>query len=180
VTVGLLNPVLAAEGGGSSLLLPDTAELVWGLVSFAILMAFMSRYVFPRLTQMLDERASRIQGQMEEAESTRAEAERLRSQYEEQLSDARNQASEIIEDAKAQGERQRENIIANANQEAEQIKSRAREDAEAERQRLVQDLRDQVGALSVELAGKIVQRELDQDRHRELVDQYINQLAGRN
>lgn len=168
------------EEGGSLDLLPHEAELIWGVVAFALLMAFMSKFVFPKMNAMLDERGARIQGQIEEAESQRSQAEQLRRQYEEQLADARNQANDILEDARSDAERIRGEATANADQEATQIVARAREDAAAERGRLVQDLRGQVAALSVELAGKIVQRELDPAQHQQLVDQYINELSGLN
>jgi F-type H+-transporting ATPase subunit b len=174
--------VLATEAGGEEdlQLLPAPAELIWGLVSFAILFFFMSRLAFPRINAMLDERTARIQGQIEEAESQRQEAERLRRQYEEQLAGARNQAGEIIEEARRDAERVRGDLVSRAEQEAEQIVSRARDDAEASRARVVADLRNQVALTSVELAGRIVQRELDPERHRELVNTYIDELSGLN
>lgn len=169
-----------AEGGGSLELLPDTAELIWGIVAFAALFAFMARFAFPRLNSLLDERAAKIQGQIEEAENQRNQAEELRRQYEQQLADARNQANQIVEEARAQAESVRRDLVSKAEEEASQITARARADAEAERGRLVQDLRSQVASLSVELAGKIVQKELDSSQHQELVDQYINELSGLN
>lgn len=184
--------VLATQGGGGGasgggegtsgleLVLPDVAEMVWGTVGFAILMAVMFWKVFPALNAMLEERRSKIQGRLEEAESVRAEAERLRSEYRRRLDDARGEADAIIAEAREEGERQRSQIVERAQQEAEQIKERATGDMEAERNRVVQSLRGQFATLSVELAGKIVERELDTDRHRELVDSYIEQLSGMN
>lgn len=173
-------PIVVAQEGLAEWLLPDFAELLWGLVAFALLMAFLWWKVFPTVGRTLDERGQRIQGQIEEAEASRAESERLRRQYEEQLADARSQANTIIEDARAQAERLKADEVARATEEAQQIVARAREEAEAERSRLVQELRGQVATLSVDLAGRIVQRELDPARHRELVDQYINELSGMN
>ncbi len=174
--------VLAAEEGAESglQLLPDTAELIWGAVAFALLMAFLLWKVFPRLNQTLDERAAKIQGQMQEAESQRQQAEQLRRQYEEQLADARNQGNALVEEARAQAERVRADILAKAEEEAQAIRERARADINVERGRIVQDLRGQVAMLSVELTGKIVQRELNPEQHRALVDQYINELSGLN
>lgn len=177
----LTGVLAAAEGADGELqLLPDMAELLWGLVAFALLMAFLFWKVFPGLNRTLDERAALIQGRMEEAETTRQEAEQLRMQYNEQLADARNQSNQLIDEARADAERLRAEILARAEEEATQIKARATEDLAAERGRLVQDLRGQVAALSVELAGKIVQRELDPAQHQALVDQYINELSGLN
>ncbi|MDP9405939.1 MAG: F0F1 ATP synthase subunit B [Actinomycetota bacterium] len=176
--------VLATEAGeevsGLQLVLPEFAELFWGIIGFALLMAIMFRKVFPSLNRMLAERQAGIQGQLEQAEATRTEAETLRRQYADQLADARAQGNAILDEAKTSAERLRADILANAEEEAKQIVARARQDAESERGRLVQDLRGQVAVLSVELAGKIVQRELDPAQHGALVDQYITELSGLN
>lgn len=169
----------AGEGGGLNLL-PDTAELIWGLVAFLLLFAVLRKFAFPKLNATLDERASLIQGRIDQAGQAEEQAERLRRQYEEQLAQAREEAGRIIDEARGQAERLRADIVAKAEEEAAGIVQRSREEIEAERGRLVQSLRGQFAALSVELAGKIVQRELDESTHRDLVDQYINELSGMN
>lgn len=170
--------ILAAEDGGDLELLPDDAELIWGAVAFTVLMAILGYLVFPRLNQALDERTARIQGQIEDAEAVRGEAEQLRRQYEEQLSGAKDESQRIIDEAREQAERIRSDAQTEAEREAQQIRARAREEAEAERSRVVQNLRDQVASLSVDLAERIVERELDEQRHRDLVDSYIDELSG--
>ena len=169
------------EGADQSLqLLPETAELIWGVVAFVLLFLLLSRYALPAMNKMLDERRARIQGQLEEAEQIRHEAEELRRRYQAQLKDARSKANEIVEQARSDAERVREQKLREADEEAQSIRQRARDDAEAERSRLVQQLRSQVAALSVDLAGRIVHRELDEEQHRTLVDEYIDQLSHMN
>lgn len=174
--------ILAAENGAdeSLQLLPETAELIWGIVAFALLFALLARVALPQLNTMLEDRRQAIQGKLEEAEQIRTEAEELRRQYQEQLRDARNRANEIVEEARADAERVRDQRIRDAENEAQAIRERAREDAGAERARLVQQLRSQVATLSVDLAGRIVHRELDEEQHRSLVDDYIEQLSTMN
>jgi F-type H+-transporting ATPase subunit b len=174
--------VLATEEGVDPelQLLPETAELLWGIIAFALLFLLMWRFALPSMNRMLEERRARIQGQLEEAEAIKVEAEELRRQYEQQLRDARAEANAIIDRARGDAEQVRETKIAEAEEEAQAIRQRARADAEAERGRLVQQLRTQVAALSVDLAGRIVHRELDEERHRTLVDEYIDQLSSMN
>jgi len=175
--------ILATEEGGgdqSLQLLPEWPELVWGLVSFILLFLLLSRYALPAMNRMLEERRARIQGQLEEAEEIRHEAEELRRRHQEQLKEARAEANQIVEQARSDAERVREQKVREADEEAQAIRQRARDDAEAERSRLVQQLRAQVATLSVDLAGRIVHRELDEERHRTLVDEYIDQLSRMN
>ena len=162
------------------LLLPVDAELIWGLFAFTVLFLVMRRLVFPRMNTMLEERRAAIEGKMEEAEQVRVEMEEAKRRFESSLGDARGEASRILDEARSAAESQRREIVANAEAEAKRIVERATSDAEAERARLLDELRGQVGALAVDLAGRIVERELDATTHQGLVDDYIARLAARN
>jgi F-type H+-transporting ATPase subunit b len=175
----VLTTILAAEQEGIELL-PEPAELIWGLVAFLLLLAIMYKFVFPNANQMLEDRSAAIVGKMEEADAKLAEAEQAKANFEAQLSDARGEANRIIEDAKSTAESLRADIVAKAETEAAAIVERAQADIAAERERALQELRTQVGVLSVELASRIVERELDPNTHQVLVDQYIQRLASRN
>jgi len=170
---------LAAEEEGI-VLLPDTPELIWGLVAFLLLLAVMYRLVFPRANQALEDRTAAIQGKMEEADAKLTEAEESRRRYEESIGDARGEANRIIADAKDTADALRADIVAKAEAEAAAIVERAHADAVAERDRALQELRTQVGVMSVELAARIVERELDVATHEGLVDEYIQRLSSQN
>jgi F-type H+-transporting ATPase subunit b len=173
---------LAAESepSGTALVLPAQAELIWGLVGFALLFIVIQTKVWPSLNKTLDERSAAIQGRIEEAETQLAEAERTRRDYEASLQEARNEASQIIEDAKAQAERLKADVIAKAEADADGIRQRAAAEAEAERSRALQALRGQVASLSTDIASKIVGSEVDQAKHDQLVDSFISQLSTTN
>lgn len=178
-----MNSLLLAveEGGQESVeILPHTPELIWGLVAFLILLAVMSKLVFPRLNEMLEDRTAAIQGKMEEADAKLAEAEESKARFDESIDDARGEATRIIEDAKSTAESLRADIIARAEEEARGIVERAQSEVAAERDRALQDLRTEVGRLSVELASRIVERELDASTHQGLVDDYIQRLSHTN
>lgn len=176
--------VLAAESTDEAdplqLILPATAELVYGFIAFVIVYLIMRRYAFPALTNLLDDRREAIQGQMEAAEEARQEAAREREEYEEQLADARGEANRIIEEARQTAEQMRRDIVSKAESEAEAVKARADADIEAERDRLLSELRTEVGQVAVALASKIVDRELDPAAHQDLVDDYIATLSNRS
>jgi F-type H+-transporting ATPase subunit b len=182
VTTLATSLVLAvAEGEGESIeLLPDTAELIWGAVGFFLLMLLMFKFVFPKVNQTLEDRSAAIQGKMEEADSKLAEAERAKVDFEANIADARGEANRIVEQAKQDAEALRADIIARAEDEAAQLLEKARTDVAGERERLLQELRAQVGIMSVELASRIVERELDVTTHQALVDDYIQDLSRTN
>jgi F-type H+-transporting ATPase subunit b len=173
--------LLAVEEGAEGIeLLPEPPELIWGLVAFLILMGLMLKFVFPKLNQTLEERAAAIQGKMEEADERLSDAEEAKRSYEASIADARGEASRIIDEAKTTAESLRADIVAKAEAEAAVIVERAQTEVLAERDRALQELRTQVGAISVELAARIVERELDTATHQGLVDEYIQQLSSQN
>lgn len=171
-----------AEGGADAtqLILPATAELVYGFISFMIVFFVMRQLAWPALSNLLDERTASIQGRMEEAEKAKQEADAERQQYREQLNDAKGEANQIIEEAKQTAEQMRRDIVAKAEAEADAVKSRAQSDIDAERERLLSELRTEVAQVAVGLASKIVDRELDASAHQDLVDEYITSLSRQN
>lgn len=179
----MLSTILAVAEGVEDegiVLWPDSAELIWGLVAFLLLMAVMFKFVFPRANQALEERRASIQGQLEQADAKLVEAEEAKRAFEASIADAQGEANRIIEDARQTAESLRSGILAKAEDEAAQLLEKARADVAAERERLLQELRTQIGTLSVELASRIVERELDPATHQTLVDEYITDLARSN
>ncbi len=159
-------------------LYPKLSELAAGALAFAILFFFMAKWALPRLNAILEERRGKIQGDLEKAEATRHEAEQELSDYRQKLSVARDEANRIIEEARKTAEAMRQDMSKKAEAESQSIVARAQDEIRAERDRVFQELRTQVGELSLTLAGRMVGESLDKDRHLRLVDEYIDQLSG--
>lgn len=174
--------ILAAESepSGTALVLPAQAELIWGLVGFALLFIVIQTKVWPGVNKTLEARSAAIQGRIDEAEAQLAAAEQSRRDYEASVSEARNEANKIVEEAKAQAERLKADIVTKAEEEAGAIRARAATEAEAERSRALQEVRGLVATLSTDIAAKIVGAEVDQSRHDQLVDTFIAQLSSTN
>ncbi len=166
------------ETNEASDLYPHWEELVVGAIAFGILFFFMWKWVLPRINTLLDERREKIQGELEQAETTRGEADTLLADYRSQLADARQEADRIIEEARRTADQVRADLQSKAEQEAQATVARAQEEIRAERDRVFQELRVQVGEIAVELAGRVVGESLDPSAHERLIDEYIDQVAG--
>lgn len=158
-------------------ILPEVDEIIVGALAFLIIFVVLWRYAFPRLNEAMSNRTEKIQGDLEKAESERREAEQLLRRYEEQLQEARAESSRIIDEARKTAEQLRKDVQERAEEESRQIVARAQEEIRAERDRAFEQLRAQVGELSVVLASRVVGAELDPERHRALVDEYIDEVA---
>jgi len=169
---------LLAESSDKTNLYPHAAELVVGVVAFAIIFFFMWKWVLPRVNTLLEERREKIQGELERAETTRTEADRILADYQAQLANARDEANRIIEEARRTAQQLQLDLQARAEHEAQASVARAQEEIRAERDRVFQELRTQVGEIAVILAGKVVGAELDHAAHERLIDEYIDQVAA--
>ncbi|MDK3258368.1 F0F1 ATP synthase subunit B [Blastococcus capsensis] len=177
--------VLAAEIGEGGFwedaypVIPHPGELIVGIISFAILYLLYKRYVVPRLEAMLAERQRAIEGGIERAEAMQAEAKAALEQYRAQLAEARNEAAQIRDQARAEGQQILEELRVQAQEESARIVARGEEQIAASRQQVVNELRGQVGALAVELAGRVVGESLADDARRQgTVDRFLDDLDG--
>ena len=171
--------VLAIEETAKRFVLPDRDELVWGAIAFLILFVALKKVAFPKLNEMLQERSNKIREGLEKSEQAKQEAERLQEQYRKQLDEARADAQKIVEEAKRTAESMRQDIVAKAEREAQEIVSRARTDAGSEADRAKQALRGELASLSLDLAQRVIERELSQpDSARQFVDRTIDELAA--
>jgi len=168
---------LLAEGESINPLIPHTAEIIVGFVAFTLLFLVLKSKVVPMFEKAYAERTEAIEGGIERAEKAQLEAQRALLQYNEQLSSAQGEASKLREDARIQGAAILEELRTKAQEEAARITAAAHASIEAERQQAITSLRNEVGALAVELASKIVGEALDdQARQSRIVDRFIEDL----
>ena len=169
-----------AEGWPEALpLLPHPAELIVGLIAFAILYWIYATKVVPKMEAMYEERAAAIEGGMQQAEEAQAEAKAALEKYNAQLAGARTEANEIRETAREQGASIVAEMRGQAQAEAARITESAKRQVDAERQQAVVQLRQEVGTLSTTLAGKIVGESLeDEVRQNGIVDRFLAELEA--
>jgi F-type H+-transporting ATPase subunit b len=175
-----------AEGGTAddcqkapSPLKPETNEILWGSASFLVLLVAMWKWGVPAVKNMMATREERIRNDLERAEQARTEAEREKEQYLAQLGDARNESARIVEEARQAAEQVRRDLVARAEAEAAEVRARAQEDARLAADRAMTEVRARVGELSIQLAEKIVERNLDRDTQMQLVNNFIDQVGTR-
>src|SRR5919205_2160821 len=160
-------------------LLPPLGEIIIGFIAFAIVMVVFFRFVAPRFEQVFRARREAIEGGIERAEAMQAEAKAALEQYRAQLAEARNEAAQIRDAARAEGQQILEELRTQAQEESSRILARGEEQLAANRQSVVNELRGQLGALAVDLAGRVVGESLaDEARRRGTVDRFLDQLDG--
>ncbi|SEQ98389.1 F0F1 ATP synthase subunit B [Piscibacillus halophilus] len=155
----------------------NVGDMVAQLVIFIILLALLKKFAWGPLMKVMKEREDHIANEIDTAEKNRQEAERFMNEASAELKDARQNAHQIIEDAKQTAKTQESSILEDARNEAERIKESAREEIAQERDKAVQALQEQVATLSVQIASKVIEKELSADEQDELIQQYLKEVG---
>jgi F-type H+-transporting ATPase subunit b len=161
-----------------SVLKPDNSELVWGTISFVILLALFFKFGYPAVVKSMKAREDRIRDDLEGAEGAKSEAENVLTEYRAQLADARAEAGRIIDEARQAADQVRRDLIARAESDGADLRTRAQEDIRLAGERAMADLRGRVSDLAIELAEKVVERNLDRDTQLALIENYINSVGS--
>jgi F-type H+-transporting ATPase subunit b len=170
---------LAAAAQGPDPLLPHTAEIIFAFVFLILLYLGFRKYVVPRFEKAYAERTRAIEGGLNEAKRTQAEAKAALEKYNKQLSEARQEAAKIREDAREQGALIIAEMREHANEEAERIVTHARTQIDAERTQAVAALRREVGSMATALASRIVGESLEEEaRQRRTVERFLAELES--
>lgn len=158
-----------------SVIKPDPGLLVWTLLIFVLVWVVLARTAFGPIQKALKKRENHIQDSLDEAKRAREEMSKLNDDSQQLLAEAREERARMLQDA----ERERARIVAEARDEAkaaaQKVAADAKRDIENMRQAAIVDLKNQAGKLSVDIAEKILRRELDGDTAQE---EYAQKLVN--
>ena len=145
--------------------------------SFILLLVLVKKYAWSNLTSIFEQRAEKIAADIDGAEQARQKAEVLAQKREDELAGSRKEAKTIIENAKETAEKSKASILADAKLEAGRLKEKANQEIAQNKAEALQSVKGDVADLTISLAGKIISQNLDGQAHKQLIDQYIDQLG---
>ncbi|MGO8961312.1 MAG: F0F1 ATP synthase subunit B [Streptosporangiaceae bacterium] len=158
-------------------LVPNWTEVIVGAIAFGIVFVALWKVLLPRIMKTLEERTDAIEGGLQRAEETQAEANRVLEQYKAALADARHEAARLREQAREEGAAIIAEMRAEGDTEKRRIVESGHAQIEADRQQAFASLRAEIGTLSVQLASKIVGEALDDEaRQSRVVDRFLADL----
>lgn len=153
-------------------------SIFWAVFNVVVLFVLLRIFLFKPINKLMNERTQSIQKDIDDAEKAKAEAEELRRQYSDSISEAKEEANRIIMQAHDDAESERASIIRKSHEEADQIVSAASETIENERKRVLQQAQSEIADLAIEAASKIVGANLDDEKNRRLVDEFLSEEEG--
>ena len=138
-----------------------------------IQMYLIKRFLFKPITEILEKRKALADKEIREARESRAEADELKDKYETSLADAHEEAARIVADAQKEAQVKADELVRDAEQTAVNLRKRAAADIEQERRKALNEAKDEIGGLAMDIAGKVVEKELKESDHRRLIDDFI-------
>ena len=135
------------------------------------------KFLFNPVMKIIEERQKEIDDMYSDAGQARDKANALQAEYTAKLSDAQAESDRIVKDAVVRAQHREEDIIRQANAEAQSIVDKAVADAALEKKKAINDAKDEISGISLAIAEKVVERQLNAADQQKLIDQFINDLG---
>lgn len=168
----MINQLVLANTGQSML-----STILFVSVSFLVLLLALKKFAWGPVVNMMQDRENKIASDIDNAEKSKIEADKLEKQRQMELKQSRTEAQKIIAQAKDTAENNAHGILLEAQEHATRIKKQAQEDLRIERDRMIDEAKKEVADLSIEIAAKILKKELSASTHQELIQTSIEKLG---
>ena len=154
-----------------------STDLVFQLINVGIMFIVLKKLLFKPVLGIIEAREKDIRENLAQGERAKKEGLTLKSEYEEKLTSAKEQGQEIIKQATLRAEQKENEIIAAAKQEASQLKEKASKDVEQERQKVMNEIKNEISSIAVLAASKVIEKDIDSNKHKELIDNFIKEVG---
>lgn len=134
------------------------------------------KYLFAPVRRMIESRQAEIDGMYESAANAKAQAEELEADYRRRIADAQQTSERMVKEAAQRAFKREEEILHEASAQAEALLARAAEDAELEKKQALNDAKNEISAIAVTIAEKVIERELNESDQSALVERFIDAL----
>jgi len=152
--------------------------MIFAWINLLILYLFLKKLLFKPLKNMIDSRQKEIDDMYSDAESSRTDAAALRSEYEEKLSHAEEQSEEILRTAVRRAQLKEEEILREANDKAARAIDRAEEQIEQEKKRAINEVKNEVSGLAIDIAAAVIGRDVSAGEHEDLINDFIDNMGA--
>ena len=147
------------------------------LCNLFIQLYLIKRFLLKPINAVLEKRKEMATAEITEAEKAKEEARAIKAEYEQNMAEAKEKANALITNAQKSAALQSEEVIQEANRQAAAIKAKADSDIEQEKKKAVNELKCEIGGMSMEIAGKVIEREISEKDHEKLIDEFISNVG---
>jgi F-type H+-transporting ATPase subunit b len=151
----------------------DAWTIIFQICNLLILLLLVRKFLWKRVTAVLEARQKEIDGIYDAAGRDRREAAQLKEDYTERMSSAREEADRLVKNAVDTAHTRGDTIVNEAKAEAAHLKQKAEQDIEQEKRKAYSELMGEISGMAADIAGRMVEREINAEDHRELVEEFI-------
>ena len=147
------------------------------ICNLMIQLVIFKKLLLNPVKKVIAERKAKADSQIADAEKLRTEAEAMKAEYEQNLQNARTEANQIVAAAQKTAVARSEELLGEARAQAAALKQKAEADIAQERKKAVNEVKDEIGGLAMEIASKVVEREIREADHKDLIDEFIKHVG---
>jgi len=153
-----------------------TTIFTWG--NLLILLLLMKKFLFKPVRAVIEKREQEINKMYTDAEQATNQANEMKASYEASIANAKAEAGEIVKNATEVARKTEEQIISDAQKRADTMQKKAQAQIEADRVRTIESVKSDISGMAVGIASKVIEKDINEDDHRKLIDDFINELGG--
>lgn len=147
------------------------------ILNLFIQVYLIKRFLFKPINEMLEKRRAKADAQIQDAVKAKDEALAMKEEYEKNMQDAKNKANEILTTAQKTAAVQSEEMLKDAVLQAAAMKEKAEADIAQEKRKAVNEIKGEIGGMAMEIAGKVIEREISEEDHAKLIDEFITNVG---
>ena len=147
------------------------------ICNLMIQLVIFKKLLLNPVKKVIAERKAKADSQIADAEKLRTEAEAKQAEYEQNLQNARTEANQIVASAQKTAAARSEELLGEARAQAAALKQKAEADIAQERKKAVNEVKDEIGGMAMEIASKVVEREIKEADHQDLIDEFIKNVG---
>lgn len=147
------------------------------ICNLMIQLVIFKKLLLNPVKKVIAERKAKADSQIADAEKLRTEAEAMKAEYEQNLQNARTEANQIVAAAQKTAAARSEELLGEARAQAAALKQKAEADITQERKKAVNEVKDEIGGMAMEIASKVVEREIKEADHQDLIDEFIKNVG---
>ena len=147
------------------------------ICNLMIQLVIFKKFLLKPIKQVIADRKAKADSEIADAKKLREEAEAMKAEYEQNLQNARTEANQIVTAAQKTATARSEEIVGEARAQAAALKQKAEADIAQERKKAVNEAKDEIGGMAMEIASKVVEREISEKDHKDLIDEFIKNVG---
>ena len=147
------------------------------ICNLMIQLVIFKKFLLKPIKQVIADRKAKADSEIADAQKLRTEAEAMKAEYEQNLQNARTEANQIVTAAQKTATARSEEIVGEARAQAAALKQKAEADIAQERKKAVNEVKDEIGGIAMEIASKVGEREISEKDHKDLIDEFIKNVG---